>query len=340
MSYTTIPSAVQALLVCSCNESPSSNVNTTVLVSSSDFILVLQSAGFGTLFHNVEEQLLLSEEETLFLMLQGKLSLNCASKDRSVEADAKEVAVSGEDFLHVCMRKDPFFPQRLAVYSHFRSLNFVVRSALQFGCSFALYRAPPSRRHSEHLVLLLRAGETLSWREVSSLTRIAPDVMKTLLLCWVEQQRDFEEPEGSAQAVRYANLFDEVQLPVSSLSDLARMRVFSQAVQVRRVQVGERYVHIQDTALRNERGAALRKERDRRPLPTLTLPSSANANPSAVKSKKSQKRRRASADNEAAARRKGDSRGNALWSLLSRHGEQNRSSLRDELGNLISVMNN
>eukprot|EP01031_Cornospumella_fuschlensis_P036273 gene36273-44001_t len=321
MSYTTIPSAVQAHLVCSCNESPSSTINTTVLVSSSDFILVLQSAGFGTLFHNVEEQLLLSEEETLFLMLQGKLSLNRASKERSEEADAdaKEMTVSGEDFLHVCMRKDQFFPQRLAVYSHFRSLNFVVRSALQFGCSFALYRAPPSRRHSEHLVLLLRAGETLSWREVSSLTRIAPDVMKTLLLCWVEQQRDVEEPEGSAQAARYAHLFDEVQLPVSSLSDLARIRVFSQAVQVRRVQVGERYVHIQDTALRNERGAALRKERDRRPLP---MTSSTNANTSAVKSKKSQKRRRASAETEAEARRKGDSRGNALWSLLSRHGEQ------------------
>ncbi|RYG64689.1 hypothetical protein EON64_13465, partial [archaeon] len=201
MSFTTISHSVEACLV-----------RGTVLVSSQSCLSLLQAAGFGTLLRDTcisensegtkdpgsqQVQLLLSEEETLYLMLQSKLSLHDAEETRIfAEGADKEGILSCEDFFRVCVQQDPLFSRRLAVYSHFRALNFVVRSALQFGGSFALYRAPPSRRHSEHLVLVLRGGEALTWRELSALTRIAPDVMKTLLLCWVRQEG---EGEGAAQ---------------------------------------------------------------------------------------------------------------------------------------------
>ena len=69
---------------------------------------------------------------------------------------------------------------------HVAFVSFIVRPGQNFGVDYTLYRDSPSLCHSELCVLVLEDGASLpSWRQMMTLTRIVPDVMKLLVLCYV-----------------------------------------------------------------------------------------------------------------------------------------------------------
>ena len=97
--------------------------------------------------------------------------------------------------------KNPKFAIKYKVYSHFRSQGFVVKTGTNFGADFCVYRTLPSHCHSEYCVAIVDGvssdnnnnhikgfsveSDRMEWRHISSLTRVVPDVMKILIICYV-----------------------------------------------------------------------------------------------------------------------------------------------------------
>ncbi|CAI5732188.1 unnamed protein product [Peronospora farinosa] len=77
------------------------------------------------------------------------------------------------------------FTTIFVIYQHFRRLGWIPRPGLNYGAHYVLYRGSAAEFHSEYVVYVQDDGETLSWNQIQSLTRIAADVKKTVLLCTV-----------------------------------------------------------------------------------------------------------------------------------------------------------
>ena len=100
--------------------------------------------------------------------------------------------------------KNKNFPFKYKVYSHFRSMGMVVKTGIHSGLDYSVYRTLPTRCHSEMCAMVVDAlgplsleeGATsscqIAWRHLSTLTRVMPDVMKLLGLCYVHTEN--EEP--------------------------------------------------------------------------------------------------------------------------------------------------
>ncbi|DAZ95653.1 TPA: hypothetical protein N0F65_002282 [Lagenidium giganteum] len=84
----------------------------------------------------------------------------------------------------------PSFVPHAVVQLHFRRLGWLLKSGLNYGAHFVLYRGSADEFHSEYMVYI-QDGDThdsdvtCSWQVIQSLTRIASDVQKTVLLCCV-----------------------------------------------------------------------------------------------------------------------------------------------------------
>ncbi|CAH0473979.1 unnamed protein product [Peronospora belbahrii] len=77
------------------------------------------------------------------------------------------------------------FTKYFIIYQHFRRLGWIPRSGLNYGAHYTLYRGSAAEYHSEYVVYIQDDGKTSSWNQIQSLTRIAADVKKTVLLCSV-----------------------------------------------------------------------------------------------------------------------------------------------------------
>ncbi|CAH0490531.1 unnamed protein product [Peronospora farinosa] len=77
------------------------------------------------------------------------------------------------------------FTTIFVIYQHFRRLGWIPRPGLNYGAHYVLYRGSAAEFHSEYVVYVQDDGESLSWNQIQSLTRIAADVKKTVLLCTV-----------------------------------------------------------------------------------------------------------------------------------------------------------
>ncbi|KAG7381939.1 hypothetical protein PHYPSEUDO_005466 [Phytophthora pseudosyringae] len=77
------------------------------------------------------------------------------------------------------------FARHFAVYQHFRRLGWMPKPGLNYGAHYVLYRGSAAEFHSEYVVYVQDEGEVSSWNTIQSLTRIAADVKKTVLLCTV-----------------------------------------------------------------------------------------------------------------------------------------------------------
>ena len=94
----------------------------------------------------------------------------------------------------------------------------MLKTGLPFGTDYTVYRNIPEYCHSEICAIVIdgtqnsdmrEEGEErdtirvqnsqLSWRELSSLTRVLPDVMKTLVLCYVQQKPYSVEERGEGR---------------------------------------------------------------------------------------------------------------------------------------------
>jgi hypothetical protein len=79
--------------------------------------------------------------------------------------------------------------RHFVVYQHFRRLGWTPRPGLNYGAHYVLYRGSATEFHSEYVVYVQDGEAASSWNTIQSLTRIAADVKKTVLLCTVTRQQ-------------------------------------------------------------------------------------------------------------------------------------------------------
>ncbi|TQS34784.1 hypothetical protein Golomagni_04821 [Golovinomyces magnicellulatus] len=108
---------------------------------------------------------------------------------------------------------DDRFMTNYAVYHHYRSLGWVVRSGIKFSVDYMLYNRGPVFSHAEFSVLILpsysdpywnstdalfeysRRKQHRSWAWMSCINRVISQVKKTLVLCYVDIPRPLTSDE-------------------------------------------------------------------------------------------------------------------------------------------------
>ncbi|KAK8002127.1 tRNA-splicing endonuclease subunit Sen2 [Apiospora marii] len=92
---------------------------------------------------------------------------------------------------------DPFLVQ-YAVYHHFRSLGWVVRPGIKFGCDWLLYNRGPAFSHAEFAICVFpsysdpdwknqgRQAPAHNWHWLHSVNRVQSTAVKTLVLVYVD----------------------------------------------------------------------------------------------------------------------------------------------------------
>lgn len=75
-----------------------------------------------------------------------------------------------------------------AVYHHYRSLGWCVRSGIKFGCDFLLYERGPPFSHAEFAIMVIPTDSVgqLNWFDMTALLRVISGVKKHLILTFVE----------------------------------------------------------------------------------------------------------------------------------------------------------
>jgi hypothetical protein len=95
------------------------------------------------------------------------------------------------------------FQTQFVLYQHFRHLGWRVKPGLNYGAHYVLYRGSAVKFHSEYIVYVQAAdgsvdAPSVSWNVVQTLTRVAADVKKTVLLCEVTASPTLSELSGTS----------------------------------------------------------------------------------------------------------------------------------------------
>ena len=144
--------------------------------------------------------LMLLDEEAFFLYTHDYLQL--------VTLNGSPVT-SSLQLWHKFCEKNSKFPIKYKVYTFFRDRGYVVKTAVHFGFDYAVYRTIPMMSHSEICALVVDATKPLDitssyketeasscqqgWRHISTLTRVMPDVMKLMTICYVLPVGDVDD---------------------------------------------------------------------------------------------------------------------------------------------------
>lgn len=157
-----------------------------------------------------EEHLQLSNEEAFFLVYGlGALQI----------FDGQHNTIISAASLFPLLRRHSYFPPRessktlqpddpfvisYAVYHHFRSLGWVVRSGVKFGVDYILYNRGPVFSHAEFAVVIIpsyshrywseteerrersASKQARSWWWLHCVNRVQAQVKKSLVVCYVE----------------------------------------------------------------------------------------------------------------------------------------------------------
>lgn len=157
-----------------------------------------------------KEHLNLSLEEAFFLSYGlGLLNVYCEESD-TVLSPSSLLSLFRRHSYHptrsLSMPQEPDDPFMLsyAVYHHYRSLGWVVRSGVKFSVDYLLYNRGPAFSHAEFAVVILPAYSHPYWSETEELrkyiaaktrrswswlhgvNRVQAQVQKSLILCYVE----------------------------------------------------------------------------------------------------------------------------------------------------------
>ncbi|KAK8101877.1 tRNA-splicing endonuclease subunit Sen2 [Apiospora kogelbergensis] len=149
-----------------------------------------------------KEHLQLTREETFFLAFG--LGVLQVRDEKSGEL------LSTQDLFNTC-RGSSYFPPRkvdlqpddpflvqYAVYHHFRSLGWVVRPGIKFGCDWLLYNRGPAFSHAEFAISVMpsysdagwksqgRKAPAHNWHWLHSVNRVQSTAVKTLVLVYVD----------------------------------------------------------------------------------------------------------------------------------------------------------
>ncbi|OWZ17782.1 TRNA-intron endonuclease [Phytophthora megakarya] len=116
-------------------------------------------------------------------------------------------------------RSSETFVTHFVVYQHFRHLGWIPKSGLNYGAHFALYRGSAAEFHSEYVVYVQESENASSWNTIQSLTRIAADVKKTVLLCTVTAaSATTETTTGNTNLTFGMYSFHDVQYTVEAIA--------------------------------------------------------------------------------------------------------------------------
>ncbi|KAG6977105.1 hypothetical protein JG688_00000689 [Phytophthora aleatoria] len=112
------------------------------------------------------------------------------------------------------------FVRNFIAYHHFRRLGWAPKSGLNYGAHYVLYRGSATDFHSEYIVYVQDEEEDSSWNTIQSLTRIAADVKKTVLLCTVTAATRASEESGSVDTDLTFGVynFHDVQYTVEAIA--------------------------------------------------------------------------------------------------------------------------
>ncbi|KAK6203450.1 uncharacterized protein RJT21DRAFT_119614 [Scheffersomyces amazonensis] len=82
-----------------------------------------------------------------------------------------------------------------AVYHHYRSLGWCVRSGIKFGCDMLLYKRGPPFTHAEHAVMIIpNDPETqYDWFDMASRARVIGTVKKNFVIAFVDYPQDITD---------------------------------------------------------------------------------------------------------------------------------------------------
>ncbi|GEQ72284.1 hypothetical protein JCM33374_g5971 [Metschnikowia sp. JCM 33374] len=108
----------------------------------------------------------------------------------SIIRDSQQLSVN--DVFGLCMRGSIVphnkFLLDYAVYHHFRSMGWCVRSGIKFGCDMLLYKRGPPFMHAEYAILVIpnNGEEWTTWEDFMAIARVVSGVKKTLVLAYVD----------------------------------------------------------------------------------------------------------------------------------------------------------
>ncbi|RJE22289.1 TRNA-splicing endonuclease subunit Sen2 [Aspergillus sclerotialis] len=170
-----------------------------------------------------EEHLQLSNEEAFFLVY-GLGALQIFDDKRSTVIPAPS--------LFSLLRQHSYFPPResptalelddpfiisYAVYHHFRSLGWIVRSGVKFGVDYLLYNRGPVFSHAEFAVVVIPSYDNPYWSETEErrdrsarkqarswwwlhcVNRVQAQVKKSLVVCYVEVPPPLSDAQANAE---------------------------------------------------------------------------------------------------------------------------------------------
>jgi len=164
--------------------------------------------------------LLLLDEEVMYLCKKDRLAV---SRD-----DGSYMTV--DELWRILSSKSVSFICKYKVYEHYKDNSYVVKSVINFGVDYCLYQRSPDVCHSEICITVINAlhdngdivfddggadriddgrhysdskcSSAMSWRHITTLTRVVPDVMKLCVICYVL-------PHPSSSSIPTAHLHDD-----------------------------------------------------------------------------------------------------------------------------------
>ncbi|KAJ5603128.1 hypothetical protein N7537_006084 [Penicillium hordei] len=164
-----------------------------------------------------EEHLQLSNEEAFFLAYSlGALQIYDSPLKSEEDQPISPITTSAllQKFCHhsfqpardgsASLQPDDPFMTSYAVYHHFRSLGWVIRSGVKFGTDYLLYNRGPVFSHAEFAVIVIPSyshpywseteerknytaeKQARSWWWMHCVSRVQAQVLKSLVVCYVE----------------------------------------------------------------------------------------------------------------------------------------------------------
>ena len=151
---------------------------TGILSNISAIINAGSDSGYDHAFYGKrldESRIVLATVETAYLLEMGLISLN-----------HEQDAITPEQYMSMIKSSDPEMEQKIAVYRHLRSLNYIPKTGYKFGHHLRAYIG--NKIHSEMLVQAIGLGENLPMNSISRSVRMAHSVKKKMLFASINDE--------------------------------------------------------------------------------------------------------------------------------------------------------
>ncbi|ANB11175.1 Sen2p [Sugiyamaella lignohabitans] len=130
----------------------------------------------------------LIQQEYLQLMPQEAFFLSYGLGVLRITDHVTGKPLTSEELLTRFVSANPRFLSQYAVYHHYRSLGWCVRSGVKFGSELLLYKRGPPFSHAEFCIRILTSpgDEQHDWWWNTSIGRVVGGVKKGLVFCYVQ----------------------------------------------------------------------------------------------------------------------------------------------------------